>query len=185
MFNVHSWICRNWTSQILHYSIYENFLRFCRRNAVTDLLRTHGLYTNTSGLLADRSQRWRRPSPLSKLRMGPGNYSQISQFVMGKWAVHCYCHRLCFRGGCPNKEPRIMITLVTSHWKLTKGVLVVCYRISPKTDRQILNRWTSIRIPFYIVCWNNQFTCKITNLGFHENYSVIHINIQLHKIKTL
>ena len=69
----------------------------------THLWCTSSLYPNTSHLLPDWCQRGSSSSPLSKLWMRPGNYSQISQFVMGQRTVNCSCNSLGFRGRRPNK----------------------------------------------------------------------------------
>lgn len=67
------------------------------------LLCTNSLHPNTSHLLADWCQRGSSSSPLSKLWMRPGNYSQISQLVMGQRTVNCSCNGLGLRGRHPNK----------------------------------------------------------------------------------
>ena len=54
-----------------------------KRRCTTHLLSANSLYTNTSRLFADWSQWWSGSWPFSKLWVGSGNYSQISQPVMG------------------------------------------------------------------------------------------------------
>ena len=53
-----------------------------KRRCTTHLLSANSLYTNTSRLLVDWSQWWSGSWPFSKLWVGSGNYSQISQPVM-------------------------------------------------------------------------------------------------------